>query len=133
MFACACGLSVCVCISSQELRPELLQELSLNACLNGKAFLIEHGDLLEFVGNRTECALLVLARKWGVNYQKVGTSWHALNTTHCTSACSNAGDPTRWSRDSVQAAATPPPQGACTAQCLLTVLDNIRRQVIGWL
>lgn len=55
----------------QELRPELLQELSLNACLNGKAFLIEHGDLLEFVGNRTECALLVLARKWGINYQKV--------------------------------------------------------------
>lgn len=58
----------------QELRPDLLQELSLNACLNGKAFLIEHGELLEFVGNRTECALLVLARKWGINYQKVRAS-----------------------------------------------------------
>lgn len=55
----------------QELRPELLQELSLNACLNGKAFLIQHGDLTEFVGNRTECALLVLAKKLGYNYQKV--------------------------------------------------------------
>jgi hypothetical protein len=38
--------------SLQELRPELLQELAMNACLNGKAFLVEHGDLLEFVGNR---------------------------------------------------------------------------------
>lgn len=55
----------------QELRPELLQELSLNACLNGNAFLVQHGDLTEFVGNRTECALLVLAKKLGYNYQKV--------------------------------------------------------------
>jgi Ca2+-transporting ATPase len=59
------------CVGVQELRPELLQELSLNACLNGKAFLIQHGDLTEFVGNRTECALLVLAKKLGYNYQKV--------------------------------------------------------------
>jgi hypothetical protein len=63
----------------QELRPELMQELSLNACLNGKAFLIEHGDILEFVGNRTECALLVLARKWGINYQAVS----ARNVAFC--------------------------------------------------
>jgi hypothetical protein len=69
----------------QELRPELMQELSLNACLNGKAFLIEHGDLLEFVGNRTECALLVLARKWGINYQavSVGGVWGTCRDLLC--------------------------------------------------
>jgi len=57
----------------QELQPELLQELAKNSCLNSKAFLIVHGtDLVEFVGNRTECALLMLARKWGVDYKQVG-------------------------------------------------------------
>jgi Ca2+-transporting ATPase len=70
----------------QELRPELLQELSLNACLNGKAFLIEHGELLEFVGNRTECALLVLARKWGINYQKVRAGACAVLGLACVPA-----------------------------------------------
>jgi Ca2+-transporting ATPase len=48
------------------------RELAANCALNSKAFLIEHGpDLpLEFVGNRTECALLALAlRKWGVDYK----------------------------------------------------------------
>lgn len=59
-----------------------MQELSLNACLNGKAFLVEHGDLLEFVGNRTDCALLVLARKWGINYKKVNTHNAAANVAN---------------------------------------------------
>jgi P-type Ca2+ transporter type 2C len=48
------------------------RELAANCALNSKAFLIENGpDLpLEFVGNRTECALLALAlRKWGVDYK----------------------------------------------------------------
>jgi len=35
-----------------------------------QAFLIEHGkDAVEFVGNRTECALLMLLRGWGVGYE----------------------------------------------------------------
>jgi Ca2+-transporting ATPase len=77
MYTCTC---TCTCTYNlahtrqQELRPELLRDLSLNAALNSKAFLVEHGDLLEFVGNRTECALLVLGRKWGVNYQQVRIS-----------------------------------------------------------
>lgn len=60
----------------EELPPELLEELSLNCALNSKAFLIETGpDLVSFVGNRTECALLMLARKWGVDYTKVRNEW----------------------------------------------------------
>jgi hypothetical protein len=56
----------------QELRPELIQELAYNNSLNSKAFLIEHADLpIEFVGNRTECALLMLTKKWGVDYKQV--------------------------------------------------------------
>lgn len=89
---CCCCSSCCAPVASlQELRPELLQELSLNACLNGKAFLIEHGDILEFVGNRTECALLVLARKWGVNYQTVsnhGSSGDLGPPLHLPDCCS---------------------------------------------
>jgi Ca2+-transporting ATPase len=57
----------------QELRPELIQELAYNNALNSKAFLIEHADLpIEFVGNRTECALLMLTKKWGIDYKQVG-------------------------------------------------------------
>jgi magnesium-transporting ATPase (P-type) len=56
--------------SGSELPPALRSELELNFALNSKAFLIEHGkDLpLEFVGNRTECALLALMRRWGSDY-----------------------------------------------------------------
>eukprot|EP00878_Enallax_costatus_P000995 GHUV01001127.1.p1 GENE.GHUV01001127.1~~GHUV01001127.1.p1 ORF type:complete len:1156 (+),score=304.08 GHUV01001127.1:371-3838(+) len=55
-----------------ELRPELMTELAHNNSLNSKAFLIEHADLpIEFVGNRTECALLILTKKWGVDYKQV--------------------------------------------------------------
>ena len=55
------------CLSPQELRGAL----ELNFALNSKAFLIEHApDLpVEFVGNRTECALLMLGRKWGGDYK----------------------------------------------------------------
>lgn len=51
----------------------MLEALTLNCCLNSKAHLIDQGpDLVpQFVGNRTECALLMLARKWGVDHNKV--------------------------------------------------------------
>lgn len=58
--------------TADELHPELRNLLEINFALNSKAFLIEHGaDLVEFVGNRTECALLMLGRKWGSNYQAI--------------------------------------------------------------
>lgn len=37
-----------------------------------QAFLIEHDkDTIEFVGNRTECALLMMLRKWNKSYKDV--------------------------------------------------------------
>jgi hypothetical protein len=56
--------------AAEEVPGELRAALELNFALNSKAFLIEHGaDLVEFVGNRTECALLMLGRKWGSDYK----------------------------------------------------------------
>lgn len=48
-------------------------EIINNICLNSKAFYIEEpGKKIEFVGNRTECALLLLAeRNLGVPYTEV--------------------------------------------------------------
>ena len=58
--------------TKDELSPALLAELVNNCALNSKAHLIETGpDLVNFVGNRTECALLMLARKWGAHYQLI--------------------------------------------------------------
>ena len=40
--------------------------------LNTQAFLVEHDkDTIEFVGNRTECALLMMMRKWSTSYKDV--------------------------------------------------------------
>jgi hypothetical protein len=66
--------------------PPTLQELraglELNFALNSKAFLIEHSpDLVDFVGNRTECALLMLGRKWGGDYKALREQ-HQPNIAH---------------------------------------------------
>ncbi|KAF8057240.1 ACA11 [Scenedesmus sp. PABB004] len=56
--------------AADEVPAEARRLLELNFALNSKAFLIEHGaDLVEFVGNRTECALLMLGRRWGADYR----------------------------------------------------------------
>jgi Ca2+-transporting ATPase len=56
--------------SAEEVPGEVRSLLELNFALNSKAFLIEHSkDLVDFVGNRTECALLMLSRKWGSDYK----------------------------------------------------------------
>jgi Ca2+-transporting ATPase len=55
--------------AAEELSEPLRKKLELNFALNSKAFLVEHGEVLEFVGNRTECALLVLGKKWGSDYK----------------------------------------------------------------
>ncbi|KAL4452347.1 hypothetical protein ABPG75_008009 [Micractinium tetrahymenae] len=51
-----------------QLPPQAGEEIVLNAALNSKAFLVEDDGKIEFVGNRTECALLVMARNWGQDY-----------------------------------------------------------------
>lgn len=66
---------------------ELRAGLELNFALNSKAFLIEHAsDLVEFVGNRTECALLMLGRKWGGDYKAL-RDLHQPNVAHVSCRC----------------------------------------------
>lgn len=58
-----------------DLSPSLLQHILLNVALNSKAFLVETlGGAIECVGNRTECALLVMLRDWGEDYKALRTA-----------------------------------------------------------
>ncbi|KAK9829300.1 hypothetical protein WJX72_005021 [[Myrmecia] bisecta] len=54
----------------EELHADLRREIQLGVAINSKAFLMEHEDTgkVDFVGNRTECALLMMLRAWGVGY-----------------------------------------------------------------
>lgn len=57
---------------ASELQPDLLEQLKLNIAVNSKAFLIlQPNESVEFVGNRTECALLMLLRKLGHDYAQI--------------------------------------------------------------
>ncbi len=48
----------------------------------GQAFLIEHDEnAVEFAGNRTECALLMLLRGWGIKYDAIRAE-HKSNIFH---------------------------------------------------
>ncbi len=50
----------------------MLELLAGNCCMNSKAFLVDQASgVVDFVGNRTECALLVLMRKLGIDYKAV--------------------------------------------------------------
>ncbi|GLC40623.1 hypothetical protein PLESTM_001094100 [Pleodorina starrii] len=56
----------------EQLNPSLLNLLKNNCALNNKAFLVDQENgTIDFVGNRTECALLVLLRKLGIDYKTV--------------------------------------------------------------
>jgi P-type Ca2+ transporter type 2C len=59
--------------SKDQLPPLVGEEIIKNICLNSKAFYIEEpGKKTEFVGNRTECALLQLCEKeFGVPYSSI--------------------------------------------------------------
>lgn len=53
-----------------DLDANVVTPITRSMALNSKAFLVEkEGDEVEFVGNRTECALLVAARKLGADYK----------------------------------------------------------------
>ncbi len=57
---------------AEQLPPGLLELLAGNSAMNSKAFLVDlPTSTVDFVGNRTECALLMLLRKFNVDYQKV--------------------------------------------------------------
>eukprot|EP00210_Caulerpa_lentillifera_P003791 g3621.t2 len=60
----------------EELIPEVMNLITENASLNSKAFLIiEDNGEVQFVGNRTECALLMMARTWDVDYRQVRSTY----------------------------------------------------------
>lgn len=47
-------------------------------CVSPQAFLIDQPNgAVEFVGNRTECALLMLLRLWKMDYAEVRKAWAA--------------------------------------------------------
>eukprot|EP00803_Ostreobium_quekettii_P006058 evm.model.scf_144.7 EVM.evm.TU.scf_144.7 scf_144:78288-87675(-) len=55
-----------------EVTAEVKKELEMNFALNSKAFLIEDDPKnIQFIGNRTECALLMLGKAWGSDYKKL--------------------------------------------------------------
>ncbi|PNW74900.1 hypothetical protein CHLRE_12g505350v5 [Chlamydomonas reinhardtii] len=60
-----------------ELPREVCDELKLNCALNSKAFVIEAGPKVDFVGNRTECALLMMIKTWGCTYTAVREEYEA--------------------------------------------------------
>ncbi|GIL92663.1 hypothetical protein Vretimale_19460 [Volvox reticuliferus] len=56
----------------ERLSPALLTLLKYNGALNNKAFLVDQDNgTVDFVGNRTECALLILLRKLGFDYKQI--------------------------------------------------------------
>lgn len=55
-------------------------EIVRNCALNSKAFLVENENgTVGFVGNRTECALLLMVRSWGDDYREIRDLEH-VNT-----------------------------------------------------
>jgi Ca2+-transporting ATPase len=60
-------------VPPRELPPkEILDLIMKNICVNSKAVLNEEeGKPIEFIGNKTECALLVFAKKLGYDYVKI--------------------------------------------------------------
>mmetsp|Transcript_4289 Transcript_4289/g.13717 ORF Transcript_4289/g.13717 Transcript_4289/m.13717 type:complete len:995 (+) Transcript_4289:117-3101(+) len=56
--------------SAESLGPVVTDVLAQSVAINSKAFLMDGaGGEVQFVGNRTECALLVLLRKLGADYK----------------------------------------------------------------
>jgi magnesium-transporting ATPase (P-type) len=65
-----CGKSWSSLPTRDALSSDVLELLNANCSMNSKAFLVEKPDspVIDFVGNRTECALLVLLKKLGFDY-----------------------------------------------------------------
>ncbi|KAJ9507543.1 hypothetical protein QJQ45_019083, partial [Haematococcus lacustris] len=54
----------------EALPQEAVQALGINVAMTSKAFLMEQPDgKTEFQGNRTECALLVMLKRWAMDYR----------------------------------------------------------------
>jgi len=63
--------------AADELPQEVKDSIILNVAINSKAFLtMDENGTIGFVGNRTECALLMMIKSWGVEYTEVRESEH---------------------------------------------------------
>ncbi|GLC43787.1 hypothetical protein PLESTB_000907900 [Pleodorina starrii] len=71
------GKSYDHCPEPSELPAAVCDELKLNCALNSKAFVLENGPKIDFVGNRTECALLMMLKNWGCDYASVREEYDA--------------------------------------------------------
>jgi Ca2+-transporting ATPase len=61
----------------ESISSKISHSITLNACMNSKAFLTESDDgSISFVGNRTECALLMMLKSWGVDYSQIREKHH---------------------------------------------------------
>ncbi|GIL84523.1 hypothetical protein Vretimale_14412 [Volvox reticuliferus] len=65
------------CPQPEELPQDVCDELKLNCSLNSKAHVLENGPKIDFVGNRTECALLMMLKNWGCDYASVRDEYDA--------------------------------------------------------
>jgi Ca2+-transporting ATPase len=75
-----CGQMYAEVPALSQLPTAAAEEVVLNAALNSKAFLItdEKTGKIDFVGNRTECALLLMLQKeWGQDYKAMRDMNHA--------------------------------------------------------
>lgn len=61
----------------ESILKEISDSIVVNSSLNSKAFITEAEDgSVGFVGNRTECALLMMIRSWGIRYTDVRDEHH---------------------------------------------------------
>lgn len=75
----ACDEEISSVTEAQNVLPNIVKEsIVVNSAVNSKAFLMneEGGIQVSFVGNRTECALLMMLRSWGISYNDVRESQH---------------------------------------------------------
>ncbi|KAA6423560.1 MAG: P-type ATPase [Trebouxia sp. A1-2] len=61
----------------EDLPADFFNTLQASVAVNSSAFLIIK-DPIEFVGNRTECALLMLLRAWGSDYKTIRDSYSPM-------------------------------------------------------
>lgn len=69
------GVKVNRAPETNDVGPTMRERLQKSLSVNSKAMLLEGAQgRVEFVGNRTECALLMMIRNWGCNYKQVRES-----------------------------------------------------------
>ncbi|KAG2490086.1 hypothetical protein HYH03_011392 [Edaphochlamys debaryana] len=72
-----CGRMFDTCPTAADLDPVVLEQLCMNCALNAKAFIIKNENgKMDFVGNRTECALLLFMDR------ELGSSYDAYRHQH---------------------------------------------------